>query len=137
MFTQNPTERCNLISEFILRPVSLHNTVLISFPTTIGYISTLFIILFGYNSRMTDHQGQGHHKGESTTATLKRAFGWDNTPKMLKNPFFLGFLGSLFVGMTLLSDRVRSISQHFTTPNFTTHFMTFNTFLLLHISSKY
>lgn len=58
---------------------------------------------------MTDHMGQGHHKGESPFATLKRAFGWEHQPKIFKNPFFLGFLGSLLIGVTLLNDRVRPV----------------------------
>jgi hypothetical protein len=64
---------------------------------------------------MSDHtgEGQGHHRGESTTATLKRAFGWDNTPKMLKSPFFLGLMGSLLVGMMILNDKVREKSDKF------------------------
>lgn len=57
---------------------------------------------------MADHQGQGHHKGESPYATLKKAFGWEHQPKFFKNPFFLGFLGSLLIGVTLLNDRVRA-----------------------------
>ena len=64
---------------------------------------------------MQDHtgEGQGHHRGESTTQTLKRAFGWDSTPKMLKSPFFLGLIGSLLVGMMILNDKVRLQNQIF------------------------
>lgn len=53
----------------------------------------------------------GHSKNESTWSTMKKAFGWDHTPKFFKNPFVLGFFGAVTVAMVFLNDRVRRSRQ--------------------------